>query len=254
LPELRAPAQRSEPPNDAFVQFMDLLEAPEGRDQTAERLTGVYGVLKPHLVAAYEAHLSRANPIYEPPTRRILERVIAEERRHVAAGAVVLARATEQAQVQAWRARLVDALAEAGGVAGDASVAVSVEIEGGPVRLDPDVVAVEAAFDPARVEPELRSCVEAHARALAAGDTSAVTADVAPDARREDVLAAYARLAPEGGTAAIVGCAKIGAHRVVKVRFTGPDVSTVVQQRWRRDPDGWRVVASDVVETERRPS
>jgi hypothetical protein len=254
LPELRAPAQRSEPANDAFVRFMDLVEMPEGRDQTAERLVGVYGVLKPHLVGAYEAHLAHSNPIYEPPTRRILERLIAEERRHVAAGAIVLGRATEQADVQAWRARLVDALAEAGGVTGDGTVPASVEIEDGVVRPDADLVAVEAAFDPARLEPELRTRVEAHARALAAGDTSVVAADLPPDASRDDVLTAYARLARGAETAALVGCAKIGAFRVVKVRLTGPAVSTVVQQRWRRDPAGWRLVAADVVETERQPS
>ena len=44
---------------------------------------GVYRVLKPHLIDVYAAHLARANPVYEPPTRRILERCLADERRHV---------------------------------------------------------------------------------------------------------------------------------------------------------------------------
>src|SRR5213594_4065125 len=58
LPELRAPAQQSEPPGEAFVGFMELLESPEAFHQTPERLAGVYRVLKPCLLAAYERHLS----------------------------------------------------------------------------------------------------------------------------------------------------------------------------------------------------
>src|SRR5437870_11481333 len=57
LPELRAPAQQSEPPGAAFVGFMELLESPEAFHQTPERLAGVYRVLKPCLLAAYERHL-----------------------------------------------------------------------------------------------------------------------------------------------------------------------------------------------------
>src|SRR5439155_18495337 len=72
LPELRAHAQESEPPNQAFVALMDALEEPEAPGQTVERLTGVYRVLKPHLLSVYEQHLVRANPVYEPPTCRIL--------------------------------------------------------------------------------------------------------------------------------------------------------------------------------------
>ena len=54
LPELRAHAQESEPANEAFVAFMDALESPETPERTVERLVGVYRVLKPHLLAAYE--------------------------------------------------------------------------------------------------------------------------------------------------------------------------------------------------------
>ncbi|MGH7279779.1 MAG: hypothetical protein ACREJG_13985, partial [Candidatus Rokuibacteriota bacterium] len=91
LPELRAPAQQSEPANERFVKFMDLLESAEAPRQTPERVTGAYRVLKPHLIAVYERHLAAANPVYEPPTRRILQRCIEEERRHATAGAVVSA-------------------------------------------------------------------------------------------------------------------------------------------------------------------
>src|SRR5262245_11219488 len=51
LPELRAPAQRSEPANERVVAFMDLVEGRETPGATPERVTGVYRVVKPHLAA-----------------------------------------------------------------------------------------------------------------------------------------------------------------------------------------------------------
>ena len=122
LPELRAPAQVSEPPGPEFVRFLDALEGREAWGETIERLTGVYRVLKPHLVAVYAAHLDRANPVYEPPTRRILERCLADERRHVADGEAVLGALvrtpSERARVTAWEQDLRDRLDACGGVTG----------------------------------------------------------------------------------------------------------------------------------------
>src|SRR5438876_1582819 len=90
LPELRSRAHVSEAANPAVATFMDSLEDAEGPDQTVERLVGVYGVVKPHLLATYRDHLARANPVYEPPTRRILARCIDDEERHIAAGETIL--------------------------------------------------------------------------------------------------------------------------------------------------------------------
>src|SRR5262245_42866686 len=92
LPELRSPAHRGEPPSEAFARLVDAVDGLQARDQSIERVTAVYRVLKPHLVSAYEAHLADANAVYEPPTRRILVRCLDEERRHVAAGAAILER------------------------------------------------------------------------------------------------------------------------------------------------------------------
>jgi hypothetical protein len=125
LPELRAPAQVSEPPNRAFVRFMDLLENREQWGETLERLAGVYRVLKPHLIETYDDHLARTNPVYEPPTRRILERCLQEERRHVAEGLPVLADLVATAggrdREERWTGELAGLLAEAGGVTGGQS-------------------------------------------------------------------------------------------------------------------------------------
>jgi hypothetical protein len=122
LPELRSPAQVSEPASTEFVRFFDALEARETWGETIERLTGVYRVLKPHLVAVYDAHLARTNLVYEPPTRRILERCLADERRHLAEGAAVieeLARTPAgQSRVTAWERELRDMLDASGGVTG----------------------------------------------------------------------------------------------------------------------------------------
>ena len=71
LPELRAAAHVSEPASPRLAAFMDVLEEAEAPGQTIERVVGIYRVLKPHLLATYEAHLARANAVYEPPTCRI---------------------------------------------------------------------------------------------------------------------------------------------------------------------------------------
>jgi hypothetical protein len=122
LPELRAPAQISEPPGLEFVRFLDALEAREAWGETIERLTGVYRVLKPHLVAVYDAHLARTHPVYEPPTRRILERCLTDERRHLTEGAAVLdtlARTpADRARVRAQEREMRAMLDASGGVTG----------------------------------------------------------------------------------------------------------------------------------------
>jgi hypothetical protein len=101
---------------------MDLLENREAWGDTLERLTGVYRVLKPHLIEVYAQHLARANPVYETPTRRILERCLEEERRHVAeAGPVLetlLAGDSHRARTARWQAELETLLVAAGGVTG----------------------------------------------------------------------------------------------------------------------------------------
>lgn len=246
LPELRAAAQQSEPANDGVVAFMDLLESAEEPGRSVERLIGVYRVLKPHLLATYEAHLAAANPVYEPPTRRILARCIAEERRHVAGGRVVLERLAGAAagRAQAWERGLLDALAAAGGVTGDTPA---------PPRAFPaadadtggDLVALDSRFDPAVVAPDLRAAVEAHAGAIVAGDPGRMGAAVADEAL-DAVLAVYASL-PASRAWEIAGQAKVGAYRFIKLRLLGPAGRAVVQQQWRRLDAGWRVVEAEVV-------
>src|SRR5436190_8621110 len=124
LPELRAAAQQSEPANAGVVAAWALIETAQEKDETVERITAIYRVVKPHLATVYERHLAVANPVYEPPTRRILTRCIVEERRHAAAGALVLDRLLAHDRALAdrarhWERRVLDALTAAGGVTGD---------------------------------------------------------------------------------------------------------------------------------------
>jgi hypothetical protein len=218
LPELRAPAQQSEPPNAAVVEFFDLLESVEGPRQSVERLTGVYRVLKPHLASVYAAHLDRANPVYEPPTRRILERCLGEERRHVAAGAVVLARLaslqTSEHRARTWAERLGQALRHAAGVTGD-EANPTFEPARSDVDVGRDLVALDSIFEVTVVPADLAAAVAAHYR---------------------------------GGE--ILALASLGEYRLVKVRIPSDGGFAVVQSRWRHADGGWEVMTADIVRTD----
>ncbi|PYN94316.1 MAG: hypothetical protein DMD91_28290 [Candidatus Rokuibacteriota bacterium] len=238
LPELRSPAQRSEPANDGVVRFMALVEAPDGPDQTAERLVSVYRVLKPHVLAVYERHLASANRVYEPPTIRILERCIADERRHVVAATDVLDRLiatdTARARVDNRERDLMHALEEAGGIAGDGDARrLSMEH---PTGAASEMKIDDGRFEPSRLDERLRETIEAVGRAAAAGDASILEELVVADAR-ETLVAAYAG----ANAAAIVACARIGEYRIVKLRLTGRSGGPMLQLQCRPVPDGWRV-------------
>jgi hypothetical protein len=120
--ELRAQGQVSKPANEAFVTFMNAIEDKEQWEDTIERLVGIYRVLKPHLIAHYSAHIAAANPVYEPPTLRILEQMVEDEKRHVERGTVLLKdllnTPEKHKRAVAWEAHLEGLLANAGGVTG----------------------------------------------------------------------------------------------------------------------------------------
>jgi hypothetical protein len=255
LPELRAPAQQSEPANDRMVKFADLVESVEGPRETIERVAGVYRVLKPHLVTVYARHLANANPIYEPPTRRILERCLEEERRHAAAGAIVLARLTRdetaRERAKVWEQRLLSLLAEAGGVTGDvlAPLIDATVLAESPHAVKQDLVEVPPDFDPAVLEDDLATAVDAYRRALETGDVAAATALVEPPARAR-VMAEHDRLGDQVVGSRVVALAAIGHQRLVKVRLEGGRVIGHVQLRWTPSKAGWRIAAADLVRVE----
>lgn len=122
LGELRSQAQVSRSPNEAFTGLMDEIENKERWEDTIERLVGIYRVMKPHLVAHYSAHVAAANPVYEPPTLRILAHLVDDEKRHIERGSVLLNDLLDSAEAHRraaqWQAHLEEILAAAGGVTG----------------------------------------------------------------------------------------------------------------------------------------
>jgi hypothetical protein len=251
LPELRAPAQVSEPANPDVVRFMDRLEEPERRDQTVERLVGVYSVLKPHLLASYRDHLARANPVYEPPTRRILARCIADEERHIAEGRTIIEHLSTEASVRARAAArqrgLADLLLAARGVTGDAGSLASAPAE--PLRGDLAAEALEfIRLETARpawpVPEDLATAIGSFGEALVAADEPALQRWLADGVTLAPTPWTLLRGARHSGYR-VTAFARLGNERLVKTRLEGPACSAVVTARWASTPEGWRVAAVD---------
>ena len=254
LPELRAHAQESEPANDAFVAFIDAIEAPEAPGETALRLAGVYRVLKPHLLAVYVRHLESANPIYEPPTCRILARCIEDERRHIGAGETILrhlaAAPDVQARVADWQAKLAGMLEAARGVTGQGvPLTVGVHASATPPMSDDasEFIRLERAGERWSMPEDLETRVGAFGDALVACDGVALGRylDAAPDAALllalTDVRLARYQMA---------AFAKLGRHRIVKYRLEGARGSVTLNARWEQGKGGWRVGTLDLVKVE----
>jgi len=252
LPELRAHAQESEPAGEGFIAFMDALESTETPELTVERLVGVYRVLKPHLLAAYERDLASANAVYEPPTRRILARCAEDERRHIAAGERVLAHLVTtpaaRARATAWAERLGGLLAAAGGVTGEGLPTPA------PAPLSPEGVTEAEEFirletRPARwpLPDDLRAAAAGLGDALVARDTVGVRRWLADDSvwsEAADAMLAAARFSGHE----IVATTRIGRQLLLKLRLDGPEGSVTLAARWAPGPEGWRAQALDVAQ------
>jgi len=254
LPELRAHAQESEPANDAFVAFMDAIEAPEAPGETALRLAGVYRVLKPHLLAVYVKHLESANPIYEPPTCRILARCIEDERRHIGAGETIIRHLAEspgaEARAAAWQVKLAGMLEAARGVTGQGLPAAAAATPGAPVPISDDAgefIRLERAGEKWSIPEDLEERVRAFGDALVAGDGVGLGRflDAPPDAA---LLLAFkdVRLARHQ----MAAFAKLGRHRIVKYRLDGARGTVTLNTRWEQGESGWRVGVLDLVKIE----
>jgi hypothetical protein len=254
LPELRSRAQVSEAANPAVATFMDAVEDAEGPDQTVERLVGVYGVLKPHLLATYRDHLAHANPVYEPPTRRILSRCIDDEERHIAAGETILKylaagpRVTDR--VSARRRHLEGLLAAAGGVTGSGLPArEALEVAAGQTELSDDAqefIRLEKATGAWPIPADLDEAHRSFATALVEGDDATVARWLLPGLDLESTARALL-----GGASyshhVTVAFARLGHQRLVKTRLDGVSSSATLLARWTSSPEGWRIAALDVV-------
>jgi hypothetical protein len=139
----RVSEMRNPPPNmnlspdtrlDAF--FDELLTA----ETTCEKITGLYGVLKPALLAAYHAHYEAANPLVDFPTRRILRHLMLEEGDAVTWGeaatqAMTCSRETLVA-AEAFKDHLQAYLDAAGGIDGTADFSGGLPPSRGEVKPD----------------------------------------------------------------------------------------------------------------------
>ncbi len=254
LPELRAHAQESAPATPAFVALMDALEAPEAPGQTIERLAGVYRVLKPHLLSAYEQHLAKANPVYEPPTCRILARCIEDERRHIVAGETIIRHLVtspeREARAAAWQTTLQGLLEAAGGVTGQGlPPAVGWPASpSAPVSDDArEFIRLERAQTRWPIPEDLETAIRSLGDALVSADATALGGFLATPVEATVMAALKAGRLASHRTVAFV---KLGRHRIVKYRLEGPESVVTLNARWEQGAGGWQVGAVDVVKIE----
>ena len=227
LPELRSLAQVSEPASPAFAAFMNAIEEPERPGQTIERLVGVYRVLKPHLLASYEDELRRVNAVYEPPTERILQRLAEDERRHIAAGATIIAHLAATAEPPPRGEVAGESRCHAGrGGRRDGPRCPGI----GRSRATPAAAAmnddarqfIRLEQSPTRwpIPDALASALAAFGAALVARDAAGVERWLAPAIENPRGVAAL--LAGIGADRHnVTAFAKIGVKRLVKIRVAG---------------------------------
>lgn len=125
ITEMRTPPHHLDKvPDPALAEFMEELRRPA---DTVEFLAGIYGVLKPALVAAYRDHLAQSHPIADHPTRRLLQFAITEIEEQIAWGQAACSallrsagRSDHDPELREWREHLVAYLNAAGGIHGEA--------------------------------------------------------------------------------------------------------------------------------------
>ena len=119
--EMRNPLPRMDvSPDPAIDQFFDELLTAE---TTVEKIVGLYGVLKPALLAAYQAHFNHSNPVIDQPTRRMVKHIVVDEAEIVAWGNLAVTAVTDspsaQAQADQFQTHLQAYLQAMGGIMGD---------------------------------------------------------------------------------------------------------------------------------------
>lgn len=119
--EMRNPVPRMDVCPDPAIDrfFAELLTA---RD-TVEKIVGLYGVLKPALLAAYRTHFQKSNPVIDHPTRRMIKHILIEEEEMMEWGERAVTAVTQspaaQTQANQWQNHLNAYLQNMGGIMGD---------------------------------------------------------------------------------------------------------------------------------------
>jgi hypothetical protein len=137
LPELREmnPERLTVPPNPEFEAFIEGLTEPEAAELTIEKMTGLYRVLLPRLIAAYTYHLNNTSEITDSPTIRSLNFCLQDDMEEWREGEMILQSLIETpdevARAAAQQSHLTNLLIASGGVAGAGSVgSFDIEEEG----------------------------------------------------------------------------------------------------------------------------
>jgi hypothetical protein len=140
ISEMRNPAPRMDvSPDLAIDRFFDELHLAES---TAEKIAGLYGVLRPAMLQAYQQHFDHASPLIDYPTRYVLKHMLLDQDEVAAWGALAVQAMDEMAaspaEIAAWKDHLRAYLQAAGGVMGDQDRTVDLppsRLEG---RFEPD--------------------------------------------------------------------------------------------------------------------
>lgn len=126
LPELRCGRKAvasSESSNEGFAAFIREIAEPDRPDQTIEKIAGMFDVLKPHLIEAYEKHMRETDAIADAPTIELLEDIVRRSQRHLSWSREVLDRLCDSEDLRERRrarAKVLQTQLEAcGGVTGD---------------------------------------------------------------------------------------------------------------------------------------
>jgi hypothetical protein len=147
LVDLRWPRKAPLNPGAATLALMALLD--EAPDSPA-LLSGIYGVIKPALAAAYADHIAAAAPVADEPTCYLLRRALAEEREHVQAGRALLdtLEDADPGATAAWKQRFRGALAAIGSLTtpGDVEREAVHSFEGQAIQPAPGVAARDRRF------------------------------------------------------------------------------------------------------------
>jgi len=117
-PTLRS-STKAEPPNEAFVKFVEAMQL---QDDELLRLVGLYRVFKTHLCVYYRHHVQVTDQVCDAPTVRILRHILLEEEEHLKWGQAIyeeLADSPERRkEALEWQSHLEQLLAASGGVTG----------------------------------------------------------------------------------------------------------------------------------------
>ncbi|MSP12364.1 MAG: ferritin-like domain-containing protein [Chloroflexi bacterium] len=124
----------SQSPSDEFIHLLEKIW------QTADpllRLVGVYRVLKPHLIAAYQAYIDGTDHLADQFSVRVLLACITDHQRHITWGNTMIAHLATQAPARhqealQWQHTLESELVQVGGILSEGESTLHLPFAGWP--------------------------------------------------------------------------------------------------------------------------